>query len=103
MLVVARPLPWWQGEQPNLSGSCVLSNSGSGWLVKARAYSSGRFAPFGLIDAAVSFSGSRIPMWQDSQRSTMFASATLILTILGSQSLVFFLRPSIWVGVRDTR
>jgi hypothetical protein len=41
-------------------------------------------------------------MWQDSQRSTIFASATLICTIAGSQSAVFFFSPSICCGVRST-
>ena len=50
------------------------------------------------MTAAVIRSGSRAFMWQDSQRSTMLASATLICTILGSHSSVFFFRPSIWVG-----
>ena len=51
-----------------------------------------------VMTAAVILSGSRASMWQDSQRSTMLASATLICTILGSQSSVFFCRPSICVG-----
>ncbi len=36
--------------------------------------------------------GSRVSMWQDSQRSTMFASATLICTIVGSQSAALLLQ-----------
>ena len=40
--------------------------------MKAFAYSSG-FFPLNDIDAAVNLTGSRMPMWQDSQRSTMLA------------------------------
>ena len=54
--------------------------------MNASAYSSGFFSPLAVMAAAVIFSGSRVPMWQDSQRSTMLASATLIWTIVGSQS-----------------
>ena len=93
MLVVARPLPWWQGEQPNFSGSWIESNSGSGWLTNALAYSSGRFAPLAVIAATVTFSGSRVFMWQDSQRSTILASATLICTIAGSHSVARLFSP----------
>ena len=68
----------------------------------ACAYSSGFFSPLAIIEAGVIFSGSRVFMWQDSQRSTILASATLICTIAGSHSSAFFFRPSICCGVRST-
>ena len=71
------------GRAAELVGIVHLQHSGSGWLTKARAYSSGFFSPLAVMDAGVIFSGSRMPMWQDSQRSTMLASATLICTIFG--------------------
>src|SRR5438046_8295492 len=46
------------GEQPNFSGSWIFNKSGSGWLVKARANSSG-FLPFKDIAAAKNPTNSR--------------------------------------------
>ncbi len=69
--------------------------------MKAFAYSSG-FFPRNDIDAAVNLIGSRMPMWQDSQRSTILASGTLICWICGVQASVLFCRPLICAAVRST-
>src|SRR5712664_2915255 len=61
----------------------------------------GLFA-FEDMAAAVSLTGSRTPMWQDSQRSTMLASGTLIWRIFGSQASVLSSKPASCEGVRLT-
>src|SRR5207237_9574842 len=73
----AAPLPPWHGVQPNFSGSWIFSNSLLGWLVKTSS------PP---IDAFVNATGSRVPRWHDSQRSTRSTSFTWICRILISKS-----------------
>ena len=75
------------------------SSSMSGWLVKARAMRS--FSP--PMSLRVNTTGSRMPRWQDSQRSTMPASGLLICRISIGELFALFSNPCNCSAVRPLR
>ena len=71
----------------------------SGWLMKAADMRSTLPLEFGK-SAGASFSGSRIPTWQDSHRSTIPASGLLICLMSIVKISIFETRPFNWSTVK---